>query len=176
MSQAHILEWLPAYHDGELPPGKAAQVEAHLQTCPSCRAEQKRLTELSALLRDDSLPAFSAPEHFAAQVQLLLPRRAPVRSAPQQQLSRWWLVAPLMLIVAWAFLQAALWVTSLVLTGSSFFPGLTPWLGMSSNLEIIGTFSLINLALLIGATILWGGWVALWWAAKNNQNQQPLFN
>ena len=52
----HILNWLPAYHDGELPPGRRQRVEAHLQGCPSCRAELETLTELSALLKADPAP------------------------------------------------------------------------------------------------------------------------
>lgn len=175
MSHEKILEWLPAYHDGELPPGKREQVETHLPDCPTCRAELKLLMELSTLLQDDALPQFTSPDRFAAQVQLLLPRHAPTRRNPDR-LSGWLLVAPLLLIVAWAFLQAAVWVTSLVLTAGAFFPGLTLWLGTSDNLEIFTTFSVINVALLVGATILWGGWAALWWAAKNHQNQQPLLN
>src|SRR5512140_3741356 len=114
----HILEWLPAYHDHELPPLQRSRVESHLRDCPSCRAELQTLAGLSALLKSDPAPQFTPPERFAAQVQLLLPRR-PVKKATR--LPRWVLGAPLALIVVGAFLQAALLVTWLVLAAGSTF-------------------------------------------------------
>ncbi|MGC1375304.1 MAG: zf-HC2 domain-containing protein [Anaerolineales bacterium] len=169
----HMLEWLPAYHDNELPPTKRSQVEKHLRDCPSCRAELQTLTGLSALLKIDPASQSTPPERFAAQVQLLLPRRAP--SYPQR-LPRWVLGAPLALVVVGAFLQAALWVTWLVLAAGSTFPGLASWLPTDSNLDIFGTLSVLNIALLAGAVILWCAWMAFWWAWKYNQNLEPVFN
>jgi anti-sigma factor RsiW len=170
----HVLEWLPAYHDGELPPGRSRQVEAHLQACPSCRAELQTLTGLSALLKADSLPQHTPPERFAAQVQLLLPRSVPHPKA--DRLPRWVLGAPLALIVVWAFLQAALWVTSFVLATNSIFPDLAPWLVSDNSLEMLGMLSLISFVLLAGAVILWATWMAFWWAWKYNQHSEPVFN
>jgi anti-sigma factor RsiW len=41
---------LVALQDGELPEGSRAEVERHLQGCPSCRAEQEALRALGATL------------------------------------------------------------------------------------------------------------------------------
>ena len=170
----HMLEWLPAYHDNELSPVQRSQVEKHLCDCPSCRAELQTLTGLSALLKTDPAPQSTPPERFAAQVQLLLPRSAP--RPKTQRLPRWVLGAPLALIVVVAFLQAALWVTWLVLAAGSTFPGLASWLPTDSNLDIFGTLMALNIALLAGAVVLWCTWMAFWWAWKYNQNLEPIFN
>ena len=172
----HMLEWLPAYHDNELAPAQRSQVESHLRDCPSCRAELQTLTGLSALLKTDPALQHTPPERFAAQVQLLLPRSAARRPANGQRLPRWVLGAPLTLIVVWAFLQAALWVTSLVLATNSIFPGIASWFSADSSLEVVGALSVFNFALLAGAVVLWSSWMALWWAWKYNQTLDPVFN
>ena len=81
MSQ-HILDWLPAYHDGELSPERQRQVEKHLQACPDCLAELEALDGLSALLKVERMPERISPERFAAQVQLRLPRSLPPQASP----------------------------------------------------------------------------------------------
>ena len=171
----HILEWLPAYHDDELSENRRRQVEAHLQSCPACRAELQSLQGLSALLKTDPAPAHTPPERFTAQVQLLLPRN----TAPRRNLAalpRWMLGAPLLMIVVWAFLQSALVVTAFSLTAAPLFPGLGSWLTPDSALDITGTLALLSLELLGGAGILWAGWMALWWTWKQNHNPEPTFN
>jgi anti-sigma factor RsiW len=177
MSQ-HILEWLPAYHDGELSAGRRQQVEKHLQDCPSCRAELQLLAGLSTLLQADPPPEHTSPERFAAQVQLRLPRRHSARSPRStEQLPRWVLAAPLTIIVVCAFLQASLWVTSFLLAtgwivGSVPFAG---WLALDNSLGLPGTLSALNIVLLAGAAILWAAWMAFWWAWTQNKNTQiPL--
>lgn len=170
----HVLDWLPAYHDGELPPGRSRQVETHLQGCLSCRTELQTLTELSALLRTDPIPQHTPPERFAAQVQLLLPRSTvPLHPAKSP---RWVLGAPLALIVIWAFLQSALWVTALALNAGARFPGAAPWLTFENSLDMLGALLALNIALVAGAVILWSMWMAFWWAWKYNQNPEPVFN
>ncbi|MBZ4414898.1 anti-sigma factor [Myxococcus sp. RHSTA-1-4] len=49
-------EDLTAYVDGELPPARRAQVEAHLGTCAGCRATHALLS--NAVTRLTELPAF----------------------------------------------------------------------------------------------------------------------
>ena len=173
----HVLEWLPAYHDGELSAARRRQVEAHLPGCPACSAELEALHDLSALLKTDPAPEHASSERFAAQVQLLLPHRtAPVPAAAR--LPRWVLAAPLLLIVVWAFLQSALWITAAMLSTDWLFPGnalLTNWLGSDGSLDILGTLSVLNLGLLAGVVILWMSWLAFWWAWKHNQDLS-IFN
>ena len=174
----HMLEWLPAYHDGELSENRRRRVENHLQDCPSCRAELQSLQGLSALLRTDPAPAHTPPERFAARVQLLLPRSQSPHQNPAR-LPRWVLGAPLLLIVVWAFLQAALWVTSLALAGDSLLAGSTPfatWFASENSLDVLGTLAVLYIGLLVGVVILWAGWMAFWWAWKNNHNLEPTFN
>ena len=167
MSEQHIVEWLAAYHDGELPPGRQQQVENHLQTCPACLAELETLSALSSLLKADLLPERISPQRFAAQVQLVLPRK-PRPSAQTSRLPRWVLGIPLALMGIWAFLQAALWVASLALTTNSFFPGLAPWLAAGNILDI-PVLTALNLLLLAATTILWAAWMSFWYAWTHNQ-------
>jgi len=44
-------EQLSSYLDGELPAARAARVEAHLKTCPHCRAELDALGGIATRLR-----------------------------------------------------------------------------------------------------------------------------
>lgn len=173
----HILEWLPAYHDGELSASRARQVETHLNGCPSCRAELAALDELSSLLQTDPAPAHTPPERFAAQVNLLLPRRQPI--AKTEWLPHWVLGAPLGLIVTWAFLQSALWVATVVLTTNSLFPIFTPltdWLAPGDLADTFSTLTVLNLALVAIAATLLCAWMAFWWAWKKHQTLEVLFD
>lgn len=59
MESGHIEEELLHVHfDGELPPDQSGQVDRHLAQCDSCRARQRSLARLRALIvasaRDDS--------------------------------------------------------------------------------------------------------------------------
>lgn len=165
---SHVLEWLAAYHDGELTPNRQRQVEEHLQDCPTCRAELDAIQGLSSLLKADPAPQQTPPQRFAAQVQLRLPRTSPPhprRSA--DPLPRWVLGAPLILIVVWAFLQSALWLASFILT-ADWALGFTGWIASESLLETIGDLLLLNAALLVGTSVLWATWMAFWWAWNQN--------
>ena len=56
-------------------------------------------------------------------------------------------------------------------------PDLAPWLISSSNsLDTLGALLALNMALLAGAAILLGSWMAFWWAWKHNQHSEPVFN
>ena len=163
----HVLEWLPAYYDGELPSRQLQEVENHLQECPGCRSELQMLASLSRLLKADPAPQHVPAERFAAQIQLLLPRNTTLHSKAER-LPRWVLGVPLALIVLAAFLQAALWVASLILTTSSFFPEAALWFAPEGNFDA-GALLLLNIALLFIMTIFWGTWMAFWQAWKHNQ-------
>ena len=175
----HVIEWLAAYHDGELPSGRRQQVEIHLQDCPTCRLELEKLQELSSLLKADLLPAHTPPERFAAQVQLRLPRISLSRPGQKAgQLPSWVLGVPLALIGVWAFLQAALWVTSATLEADQVFGSHTAlfngWLTTGGLFETNASLFLFNAVLLIVITVLWSAWMALWLAWEKNKNESSI--
>lgn len=173
----HVSELLAAYHDGELTSNRLQQVEKHLQDCPTCRAELEVLEELSSLLKADSMPHQTSPERFAAQVQLRLPRTALSRTHQRAgQSPRWVLGIPLALIIVWAFLQAALKVTTFILTtdqalGAALF-GI--WIPTEGLFQTIASLLMFNTILLIGTTILWSTWMALWLTWNRNQNESSI--
>ena len=68
---------LSAYIDGELGPGQAEALEAHLGSCPDCRRHLEELRATVAALRD--LPQQEVPRPFALTPQQL-PR--PAAKAP----------------------------------------------------------------------------------------------
>jgi anti-sigma factor RsiW len=178
----HVSEFLAAYHDGELTSNRRHQVENHLQDCPTCRAELAALQELSSLLKADSVPHQTPLERFAAQVQLRLPRASLSRTHERAgQTPRWILGVPLALIIVWAFLQAALKVTTFILTAdqvlgtasgrAAFFRN---WITTESFLETSANLLLLNSILLIGTIILWSAWMALWLAWNRNQTESSI--
>src|SRR5512136_618477 len=90
----HVQGWLGAYHDGELEESRRRQVETHLQSCESCRAELGRLQALAHLLQAGPLPeGLTPPERFVSQVRLQLQPR-PARPAWQSVLEMGWRLAP----------------------------------------------------------------------------------
>lgn len=69
------------------------QVEAHLRSCPDCRAELVRLKQLLALLKSDSaIPP--VPEGFSSRLMAKARERLAVRQPPEMSLPwsirRWW--------------------------------------------------------------------------------------
>ena len=111
----HVMRWLEAYHDGELEESRRQQVEAHLQSCESCRAELSRLRALAHLLQASPLPErLTPPERFVSQVRLQLPPR-PAQPAWQSVLEVGWRLVPLGLLGAWGFAQAVFLVSATVL-------------------------------------------------------------
>lgn len=175
----HVSEWLAAYHDGELPASRQHQVEKHVQDCPTCRAELDALKELSTFLKADKVPHQTPPERFAAQVQLRLPRTLPSRARQNggQQIPRWALGVPLALIILWAFLQAAIQITSIILTADTVFGSaafFNRWIPPAGLFKTSASLFLFNTILLIGTIILWSAWMALWLAWKRNQNESSI--
>jgi anti-sigma factor RsiW len=175
----HVIEWLAAYHDGELPSSRRQQVEEHIKDCSSCRLELEALEGLSSVLKVDSLPAHTPPERFAAQVQLRLPRISLSRPGQKAgQLPSWVLGVPLALIGVWAFLQAALWVTSATLTADQVFSSPTAlfngWLTTGGLFETDANLFLFNAVLLVVITVLWSAWMAFWLAWEKNKNQSSI--
>ena len=175
----HVLEWLAAYHDGELPSGRRQQVEEHLKDCSTCRLELETLEGLSSLLKADPLPAHTPPERFAAQVQLRLPRTSlPHTKQNAGGVPRWVLGVPLVLILVWAFLQAALWVTSATLTADQVFGSqaalFNPWLTTGGLFQTDASLFLLNTVLLVVITVLWSAWMAFWLAWEKDKNESSI--
>ena len=175
----HVIEWLAAYHDGELPSSRQGQVEEHLKDCPACRAELETLEGLSSLLKADLMPAHTPSERFAAQVQLRLPRASlPHTKQNAAGLPRWMLGVPLALILVWAFLRAALWVTSATLTADQVFGSqaafFNPWLTTGGLFQTDASLFLLNTVLLVVITVLWSAWMAFWLAWEKDKNESSL--
>ena len=113
----HVSAWLGAYHDGELGGRRSRQVETHVADCASCRAKLESLRALTALLQESPAPVdLMSHERFVAQVGLRLPRR-PVQPAWRRALEVSWALVPVGLLGAWAFIQAVIIVSGIVLTG-----------------------------------------------------------
>jgi anti-sigma factor RsiW len=115
----HILELLGAYIDGELHGGQLRKVETHIDECQSCLEEYYTLQALSATLHEAPLPDFPAPERFAADVALRLPRvpAKPIRTKALE--FGWWLV-PVGLIAAWIFFSTTTLVSNMITTAGDF--------------------------------------------------------
>ncbi len=62
---------LDAYLDGELAAPDAAELEAHLRTCPDCSRLERRRRALSAAVRKH-VPRFPAPDTLQARVRAAL--------------------------------------------------------------------------------------------------------
>lgn len=60
MSECDYARRLGAYHDGELPAAKAAEVEEHVRRCPACAAELARIRALSQILKSAQPPQLSS--------------------------------------------------------------------------------------------------------------------
>ncbi|MEP7358135.1 MAG: zf-HC2 domain-containing protein [Anaerolineales bacterium] len=170
----HVLDWIGAYYDGELHGDRLRRVEAHLHACAACQAELAALQGLSARLQGSPpRPARTPPEQFVAQVGLrLAPRSAAEESRLRlRQAAGLWL--PLGVVTLWAFGQAVLLVSGLVLWVVALppLPGFGPlavlagllgpdgwggWLGLLA----------LNAGLTVAACVLVWGCLAAWWAAR----------
>ncbi len=117
MNNGHVINWLQAYHDGELQGRRLRQVETHLERCEMCRAELEGFRAITALLQESPAPrGLTKPDRFVAQVGLRLPRR-PTQSNWQRALETGWRLIPVGLLCAWVFVQAV-FLTSRVVLGA----------------------------------------------------------
>ena len=76
-----VQEKLNLYAAGELLPSVGAQIESHLQACPTCRKELAKLRQLETLLRAVTTPP--VPEGFAVRVLAQAKERALAAVAPR---------------------------------------------------------------------------------------------
>jgi predicted anti-sigma-YlaC factor YlaD len=196
----HVTEWLNAYLDGELRDSQIQQVESHLVECETCRAELESMARLSSLLHEAPVPEFTPPERFAAQVNLRLPRQRP--SAPKNRIAEigWWLV-PVGLLASWIFIGTSFIVSDIlstannlgILGSASNWLALDPasqtyWsaalgqfgvlgennLGWAISTETFTRSSLLGITLQVSISLLYLSWLAVWWARRQRQGQDPL--
>jgi predicted anti-sigma-YlaC factor YlaD len=198
----HVSTWLEAYHDGELDGRRLRQVEAHLAKCALCRAELEQLQALSALLQEIPAPETrTSAERFVAQVGLRLPRRSE-QTAWQRGLEWGWRLAPVGLLVAWAFMEAVFWVAGtaswalrLGLGGEAVARWLPPsgnsWLEQATGLSNaslggvstvllqafgrggpLGWSVTLNVVLSALICLLYLSWLASWYARRRSRLHQ----
>ena len=111
----HLEQWLDAYRDGELNDLQTRQAEAHLESCPACRAELDQRRALSALLRaEPSAAGLKSESRFVAEVGLRLQREPAVRRGSIRLSAVAWGMIPVALTLAWVFIQAAFFVSGVV--------------------------------------------------------------
>jgi len=196
----HILELLSAYLDGELHSGQLRRVEAHLDECQSCLEEYYSLQALSATLRAEPLPEFPSLERLAADVTLRLPRK-PVKPMSRRALEIGWWLAPVGLIVTWAFVSTTILVSNVVTAAGDFglLDSASAWLVAGTTganySAFIGQFGLLEQGSLewfsvserftrsfissifwqVSIAMLYLSWIAIWWARHTRQGlDQPL--
>ena len=144
---------LNAYLDGELHGKRLREMQTHLETCETCRAELTELRRVSDLVRTAPAPEFTPAARFASNLTLSLPRR-PQRIQPQGLPSlRWWLV-PAALLGMWFFLQTAFTLTDIVQVAnlSGLVGQIVPWFneGTSQTAWFAVTSNLFGLQLNAG--------------------------
>jgi predicted anti-sigma-YlaC factor YlaD len=162
----HVFEWLDAYYDDELHGSRLRQVEAHLAQCLECQGYLQQLQSLSAMLQESPAPAPGiSTERFVAQVGLRLPRQQ--QRLPGAGLIRQaWRWSPVMLFVAWVFVQAVLWVTDLGLPLLNLAHVDTGWLFPSQGGLDFSAWLPVGVTVCFG--VLYLCWFAAWWAIRDN--------
>lgn len=90
--QLHLIH---AYHDGELSPERAGEVESHMRGCAVCEAELASLRAMSLRLRAIALPAM--PVDLPARVRA---KFADVPDGAALRLASWLTAAAAMVIAA----------------------------------------------------------------------------
>jgi hypothetical protein len=192
----HVDLWLSAYHDGELSPRWAQQVEKHLAACQNCRRPLAQLRNLSVLLGENLLPEGLMPaDVFAARVAMRLPRTIP-ETLWAQALKVGWQAAPFGVLAVWAFVQTVFLVAGLLVLALNTLPGggqvavllgfeatgarfdLFAGLGDSGLLGYLGQMFgdggplgwavSLNLSLTILIGLLYWSWLASWWIQLKN--------
>lgn len=100
----HVLDELQLRLDRQLDPATLSRVEAHLETCASCRRAADELTSARDSLR--ALPASPLPAGLAAQIDRLLDAEtATTPSAPRRR----WLTAAGLAVAAVVMLAFWIW-------------------------------------------------------------------
>lgn len=105
MNCAEIKDELSAYIDGELPPARRADVEAHVAGCPQCRQQVAELRQLAAGVA--AMPKMQPAPQFLAEVRGKLARGERPESRPWQDVlfHPFWPKVPLELVAVAAALM-----------------------------------------------------------------------
>jgi anti-sigma factor RsiW len=158
------LEWLAAYHDGELDSARRGAVEAHLPGCASCRQELAALLSLSDVLAVDRLPDDAVTSHAAlwSKLEPQLPDRSPATLSPVG-----WLPGISLLLVGGVvqFVAVAVAIVTLVDGRASWAAEPLAWLGRVAAGALVGWLAWLlpeqwaGLGL-AGALVIVTGWLA----------------
>jgi anti-sigma factor RsiW len=169
----HVLDWLGAYHDGELTGSLLRRVEAHLQDCAACQTELAALQALSTHLQIAPAAVTRArPDQFVAQVQLRLPTRRMTPAQPTQLERAAGIWLPLGVFALWTFSQAVLLVGGVAVSVFSIpLPGIGALALLIQQFAPAGwgvglEFVVLSVSLTISAAVLLWGSLAVWWAAR----------
>ncbi len=196
----HVTEWLNAYLDGELKGSQLQQVEEHLVECRACRTELESFARLSSLLHEVPAPEFPAPERFAAQVSLFLPRRQVPTSKNKVLEVGWWMI-PVGLLGTWIFISTSVFVSNLLFAANNLglLGDLSNWLAFGSVRETQWSATLGQFGFLSGNSLNWAtatealtraslpqitlqvviaflylGWMAIWWARRQRRGRDQF--
>ncbi len=156
----HLEQWLDAYRDGELNDAQTQRAEAHLDSCPACRAELARRRALSILLRaEPSAEGLKSESRFVAEVSLRLQREPAVRRRSARTSAVVWAVIPIALTLVWVFLQTAVIVSGVL----ESIPGVGQALaeGLSAGIPQLPLPDIVQEGIGWLGTPGWGGWGAL---------------
>lgn len=192
--KSHPTLWLSAYHDGQLNQEQAFIVKRHLEECSACQRELAQLTQLSELLQNAppaSLPI--SPELFVDQVMTKIQATPKSAQANVPHNASWWL-APALLVIAWAFAQALIFISGLLfqfepmralfritpgsqnllqqLLGITPFTGAAHWvsslLGALPGGSVLLLF-LFNILISSLVAFLLASWLAGWYAYRKHE-------
>jgi hypothetical protein len=133
----HVTHWLGAYLDGEVTEKLRVEIEEHLQGCLACQAELERLDQLLSLLHaEPPLVLHTSDSAFSRQVLDRINR--PVLPLWQRIFQVGWRLAPLVIFTMWAFFQGISWMSSLVLFGMTWIPGMSNAFQVMAPLTKVG--------------------------------------
>lgn len=112
--KTHPTQWLNAYHDGELSSEQFQVVQKHLETCSDCQEQLSQIAHISQWLQTVPKATHRQPaDVFVGQVIARLPAKTP--KTIQQTWRVYWLMTPVLLVGGWAFMQALIFISGLLL-------------------------------------------------------------
>lgn len=191
----HVTEMLNAYLDGELRGNGLGYVEEHLAQCDVCLGELESLQNLSGLLHELPLPAFTSPERLAAQVSLRLPPQKSAGSGRKFLEAAWWMI-PVGVLATWVFMSTSFLVNDVLSVANSLgllssvsnwmifgASNLADWsntlgqfgilrgsiLDLAEAAEAITRVSLPQISLHVSMALLYLSWIAIWWTRQRHQ-------